>query len=124
VNVQKGKFEDEQSKTARPGYVFTLSMPGPGQRGRVVAEIKIAALPLRNHTAVKEKESKKMVLYILRDWLEVSFNFQTCTPDSAALLIPFMLTPGGDTLSSTFLDGNKKYLPQFDQADEEIIEAE
>lgn len=122
VDIQRGTFKDDSERT-RYGYKFMFSMPGPGGRGRVMAEIQVAALPLRRWTAQKEMQSKKMALYVLRDWLESAFNFQQCTPVETAVLIPFMLNSNGETLSSSYLSGSiGKLLPESTEG--EIIEAE
>jgi hypothetical protein len=104
VNVQRGKFIDEEGRE-RFGFVFVFTLAGPGGRGTVMAEIKVAAFPLRKWTANKEERAKKMVLYILRDWLESMFNFQKATPTPVATLIPFMLDNTGETLSDAWISG-------------------
>lgn len=123
VDVRQGKFTDDIGKS-RYGYKFVFSMPGPGGQGRAMAEIQIAALPLRNWTQAKEAQSKKMALYVLRDWLETAFNFQQCTPTNTAILIPFMLNANGETLSSSYLSGSiTNLLPaSTSKEDEEVIE--
>jgi len=122
VDVQQGKFTDDTGRS-RYGYKFVFSMPGPGSRGRAMAEIQIAALPLRRWTAQKEMQSKKMALFILRDWLETAFNFQQCTPIETAILIPFMLNENGETLSSSYLSGSIGKLSPA-PAENEVVEGE
>jgi hypothetical protein len=130
VSIQRGKFTDEKIRS-RFGYVFVFNIPGPGNQGTVLAEIKIAALPLRKYTPAKEEQTKKMALYIVRDWLEDMFNFQRLTPAPVATLIPFMIGKDGDTLSDSYLSGSitggllmdgKHAAP--DSGMEEIIEGE
>lgn len=123
VDVQQGKFSDDTRKV-RHGYKFTFSMPGPGNQGRVMAEIQVAALPLRKWTTQKESQSKKMALFVLRDWLESAFNFQQCTPVTAAILIPFMLNASGETLSSSYLTGTMNNLLPAPDKENEYVEGE
>ena len=123
VDVQQGKFTDDQNKS-RYGYKFVFSMPGPGGQGHVMAEIQIAALPLRRWSAQKEVQSKKMALYVLRDWLETAFNFQQCTPTNAAILIPFMLNSRGETLSASYLAGSMNNLLSAPIQESEVVEGE
>lgn len=125
VDVQQGKFTDDSGKS-RYGYKFVFSMPGPGGQGRAMAEIQIAALPLRSWTSVKEAQSRRMALYVLRDWLETAFNFQQCTPTNTAILIPFMLNSRGETLSASYLSGDlNNLLPEPKPAqDSEVLEGE
>lgn len=123
VDVQQGKFTDDAGKS-RYGFKFVFSMPGPGGKGRVMAEIQIAALPLRRWSAQKEAQSKKMALYVLRDWLETAFNFQQCTPTSAAVLIPFMLNERGETMSASYLSGNLDRLLPAPNRESEVVEGE
>lgn len=105
LNVQRGKFVDERGR-GRFGFVFVFSIEGPGGRGTVMAEIKVAAFPLRKYSPKKEEQAKKMALYVLRDWLESMFNFQRLTPTPVAALIPFMLDSKGETLSDAWISGS------------------
>ena len=105
INVQRGKFIDERGR-GRFGFVFVFTIPGPGNTGAVMAEIKVVAFPLRKWSAKKEEHSKKMALYVLRDWLESMFNFQRLTPTEVAPLIPFMLDNKGQTLSDAWISGD------------------
>lgn len=104
ISVQRGKFIDEKARS-RFGFVFVFTIPGPGGGSQVMAEIKVAAFPLRKYTAVKEEQAKRMALYVLRDWLVSMFNFQKCTPVEVATLIPFMLDKNGETLSDAWISG-------------------
>lgn len=104
LNVQRGKFTDDRGR-GRFGFVFLFSIAGPGGTGTVMAEIKVAAFPLRKWSANKEEQAKKMVLFVLRDWLVSMFNFQKVTPTEVATLIPFMLDKHGDTLSDAWISG-------------------
>jgi hypothetical protein len=104
INVQRGKFIDERARS-RFGFVFVFTLPGPGNRGTVMAEIQVAAFPLRKWSSKKEDQSKKMALYVLRDWLESLFNFQRLTPTPVAPLIPFMIDAQGKTMSDAWISG-------------------
>lgn len=104
LNVQRGKFIDDQGR-GRFGYVFLFSIAGPGGQGQIMAEIKVAAFPLRKYSQTKEQQAKSMALYILRDWLVSLFNFQKLTPTPVATLIPFMLDKNGETLSDAWISG-------------------
>lgn len=104
VDVQTGNFMDEKNRK-RAGFVFVFTMPAPGGNGSVMAEIKVAAFPLRKWTLQKEEQSKKMVLFVLRNWLEAVWNFQRVTPTAVATLIPFMLGKDGETLSDAWISG-------------------
>lgn len=104
LNVQRGKFIDDKGR-GRFGYVFLFSMPGPGGNGQVMAEIKVAAFPLRKYSEEKELQAKAMALYVLRDWLISLFNFQKLTPTPVVTLIPFMLDKNGETLSDAWISG-------------------
>jgi len=125
ADVQQGKFVDDSGKS-RYGYKFVFTIPGPGGQGRAMAEIQIAALPLRNWTKIKESQARNMALYVLRDWLEMAFNFQQCTPTNTTVLIPFMLDSSGETLSSSYLSGNiGKLLSAPSSADDsDVVEGE
>ena len=104
INVQRGNFIDDRGRS-RYGFVFVFTIPGPGNVSTVMAEIKVAAFPLRKWSAKKEEQSRKMALYVLRNWLESMFNFQRLTPTPAAPLIPFMLDNKGQTLSDAWISG-------------------
>lgn len=105
VNVQRGKFTDERGRS-RPGFVFVFTMAGPGNKGQVMTELKIAAFPLRTWSAKKEEQAKKMALYVIRDWLTMMFNFQKMNPTPVAPLIFAMLDKHGQTLSDAWIAGN------------------
>src|SRR5574342_1064675 len=62
INVQRGKFIDERGRS-RFGFVFVFTIAGPGERSTVMAEIKVAAFPMRKWSAKQEDQSKKMALY-------------------------------------------------------------
>lgn len=104
ISVQRGKFIDERARS-RFGFVFVFTIPGPGGNHQVMAEIKVAAFPLRKWSSNKEEQAKKMALYVLRDWLVSLFNFQKLTPTPVATLIPFMLDRNGETLSDAWISG-------------------
>jgi hypothetical protein len=130
VSVQRGKFIDERARS-RYGFVFVFTIPGPGGGHQVMAEIKVAAFPLRKWSAAKEEQAKKMALYVLRDWLESLFNFQKLTPAPVATLIPFMLDRNGETLSDAWISGKitpglllTKGDPIPDSGMEDVIDAE
>lgn len=130
VNVQRGKFIDEKGR-GRFGYVFVFTISGPGGNGQMMAEVKVAAFPLRKWNKNKEEQAKKMALYVLRDWLQSLFNFQKFTPTPVATLIPFMLDRDGDTLSDAWISGkitpgllltDKGQIPESGM--EDVIDAE
>jgi len=131
IDVQTGSFQDEKLHK-RAGFVFIFTIPAPGGKGTVMAEISVAAFPVRNWTAKKEEQSKKMVLYVLRDWLESVWNFQRVTPQPVATLIPFMLGNDGETLSDAWISGritggllmSGEEAPHKNKDLEEVVEGE
>lgn len=104
IGVQSGSFQDEHAPNRkRPGYVIRYTYATPDGRS-LAGKIEVAGLPLRKHTPEKEKQSRKMALYMLRDALEGLWYMQQLSPGLVALM-PFMLAENDQTFSQKFQSG-------------------
>lgn len=100
INWTPGKFTDDLNKV-RNGFVFEFFAQGVD--GNMPGVIRIAALPLRNWTAAKEKQAKKAALYQLRNYLVSAFQFEKISVNYSPL-VPFMLNDRGETVSEAWLN--------------------
>jgi hypothetical protein len=122
IEFQSGTFPDEyNTMRKRPGYLIRYFYETPDGRS-IPGKIEVAGLPARKDSPEKEKQSRKMALFMLRDSLEGLWYMQQLSPGLIALL-PFMLADsGGDvTFSQKFLSGLTLPAPQTVQA-EEIVD--
>jgi hypothetical protein len=102
TSIQSGSFQDEHNPgRKRPGYVIRYNYMV--QSGQVISgKIDVAGLPARKPGPDKEKQSRKMALYMLRDAFEGMWYMQQLSPGLVALM-PFMLAEGDITFSQKFL---------------------
>jgi hypothetical protein len=104
TGVQSGSFQDDGNPVRkRPGYVLRYTYATPDGRA-LAGKIEIAGLPIRKYSPEKEKQSRKMALFMLRDSLEGLWYMQQLSPGLVALM-PFMLAEGDITFSQKFQGG-------------------
>lgn len=102
VDFQSGTFPDDYSpQRKRPGYLIRYFYSTPDGRS-IAGKIEVAGLPARKPSPEKEKQARKMALYMLRDSLEGLWYLQQLSPGLVALM-PFMLADGDTTFSQKFL---------------------
>lgn len=117
VGVQSGMFTDELVPgRERPGYVIRYTYTTPDGRS-IPGKIEVAGLPMRKPGQDKEKQSRKMALYMLRESLEGMWYMQQLSPGLVALM-PFMLAENDLTFSQKFAHGLALPAP----VDEDIVE--
>jgi hypothetical protein len=99
TSFQPGKFQSKEYERVGYRIHYVIETPsGEGAKGR----LDIAALPVKKypyHTKEKrEGNSLRMALYMLRIALDGPRFLQKLSPGYSAL-VPFMLGPGGKTIS-------------------------
>ena len=101
TGIQAGIFENENNpEKNRLGYVFYFNIAMPGENLHQ-GKIEVAALPLRSSSFDKEQKTRKMALYMFREYLHGQWFIQRLSPGLFPLL-PFMLGDGKNTISQMF----------------------
>lgn len=111
TKFQTGKFE--VNKQWRFGYAIEFLLNGaPGV-------IRVAGLPIRSYTAVREDKVRIQCLLNVRDWLKAAVTMQVFSPDTSPLM-PYLLVDGKRTIAEYVLSGAPLALPS--QVNVELIE--
>jgi hypothetical protein len=121
TSIQSGSFQDEHVPSRKlPGYVIRYNYMTQG--GKVIpGKIDVAGLPAHKPSPEKEKQSRKMALYMLRDALEGLWYMQQLSPGLVTLM-PFMLAEGDITFSQKFLGSLALPMPADEIMDGHAVE--
>jgi hypothetical protein len=118
-SIQSGQFVDDKARK-RFGYVVSYYYQTPSGQ-QMAGKIEVSGLPIRYYSAAKEKQVKRMVLFMLRDTLDGYWYMQQLSPGFMALM-PFMLTETGVTFSQKFTQGLTLPAPVDDIVDGDVTE--
>lgn len=118
LRIQPGTFTVDKSK--RFGYIIAFLLGG--HEGK----IQVACLPIRKHTAKKEKQVKVQALLNAAQWLQTLITQQVFNP-GANPLTPYLLIDGNKTMLEYMTEKQTDLMltaPKVEVSSDTIVDAE
>jgi len=99
---QRGVFNIDGNK--REGFQIHYAIEDQGER-YLPGRLDVAALPVRGSSRKAQDDSLAMALYMVREAINGLWFLQQLSPGYAPLM-PWMLTPGGETVSQLWAESS------------------